>query len=127
MRESGEMYLETILVLGRKQPVVRAIDVVEEMSFSRASVSRALSRLRADNCVTVDKAGHIALTNKGYEIASKIYERHQVLSKVLMDLGVDEQTALDDACRIEHVISDKSFEVIKDTCRRAAEKAAAEK
>ena len=126
MRESGEMYLETILVLGRKQPAVRAIDVVEEMGFSRASVSRALSHLRADNCVTVDKSGHIALTNKGCEIACKIYERHQVLSRVLMDLGVDEKTALEDACRIEHVISDKSFEKIKNSCRRAAEKAAAD-
>ena len=105
MHESGEMYLETILVLGKKKPTVRAVDVADDLGYSKPSVSRGLARLKADGC--------IALTEKGRQIAEKIYERHIVLSKTLMALGVDEETALSDACKIEHDLSDRSFEAIK--------------
>ncbi len=107
------MYLETILVLKGKMEVVRAIDVAEDMGFSKPSVSRALSILKKENCITVDDKGSITLTRKGNQIAKKIYERHVVLSDLLINLGVDKETALEDACRVEHVISDKSFAVIK--------------
>ena len=113
MRESGEMYLETILVLGFKNKNVRAVDVVEEIGFSKASVSRALAKLKQDNHITVDPHGYIELTRSGRTIAKKIYERHQILSQLLMDLGVDEKTALADACKMEHDISDRSFNAIK--------------
>ena len=114
MQESGEMYLETILVLGKKKNTVRSIDVAEEMGFSKASVSRAVSKLKQDEYIIVDGDGHIALTEKGHQLASTIYERHVVLSKMLVDLGVDEETATEDACRMEHVISDASFRAIKE-------------
>ena len=113
MRESGEMYLETILVLGKKKNTVRAIDIVEEMQVSKPSVSKALGRLKKEECVIVDADGHIAFTEKGRKIAEKIYERHSVLSQILIRLGVDEETAVEDACKIEHDISDKTFEIIK--------------
>ena len=117
MQESGEMYLETILVLGKERETVRAIDVGARMGYSKPSVSRALSRLRADGCILVDGAGHVTLTDKGFAIAEKIYERHRILSDLLTQLGVDPETAADDACRIEHVISDASFEMIKKHAR----------
>ncbi|MBQ6399294.1 MAG: metal-dependent transcriptional regulator [Clostridia bacterium] len=113
MGESGEMYLETILVLSKKQNRVRAVNVAEEMELSKASVSIALGKLKASGCVTVDEGGQLSLTEKGRGIAEKIYERHQVLSRILMCLGVDEKTAVDDACRMEHVISDTSFAAVK--------------
>ena len=113
MQESGEMYLETILVLKNRQDVVRAIDIAEDMGFSKPSVSRALSILKEENYISVDEKGFIKLTRKGSLIAKKIYERHVVLSDMLIALGVDKKTALDDACRIEHVISDQSFAAIK--------------
>lgn len=113
MHESGEMYLETILVLGKKKPTVRAVDVADDLGYSKPSVSRGLSRLKADGCIIVDADGRIALTEKGRHIAEKIYERHIVLSKTLMALGVDEETALSDACKMEHDLSDRSFEAIK--------------
>ena len=113
MQESGEMYLETILVLSRTRPNVRAIDVVEHMGYSKPSVSRALSILKGDGCISVDEEGHISLSDKGLAIAEKIYERHVVLSRALISLGVDEETALADACKIEHDISDSTFEAIK--------------
>ena len=113
MQESGEMYLETILILKGKKETVRAIDVAEDMGFSKPSVSRALSILKEENCIAVDEKGSITLTRKGSQIAKKIYERHVVLSDMLMALGVDKKTALEDACRIEHVISDKTFAAIK--------------
>ena len=113
MQESGEMYLETILILRGKKEIVRAIDVAEDMGFSKPSVSRALSILKEENCIAVDDKGSISLTRKGSQIAKKIYERHVVLSDMLIALGVDQKTALEDACRIEHVISDKSFAAIK--------------
>lgn len=113
MQESGEMYLETILILKDKNKTVRAIDIAEDMGFSKPSVSRALSILKDENCIAVDDKGLITLTRKGSQIARKIYERHVVLSDMLIALGVDQKTALEDACRIEHVISDKSFAAIK--------------
>ncbi|MBR4375666.1 MAG: metal-dependent transcriptional regulator [Spirochaetia bacterium] len=113
MQESGEMYLETILILKEKNKTVRAIDIAEDMGFSKPSVSRALSILKDENCIAVDDKGLITLTRKGSQIARKIYERHVVLSDMLIALGVDQKTALEDACRIEHVISDKSFAAIK--------------
>ena len=113
MQESGEMYLETILILKGKKDIVRAIDVAEDMGFSKPSVSRGLSILKEENCIAVDEKGSITLTRKGSQIAKKIYERHVVLSDMLIALGVDQKTALEDACRIEHVISDRSFAAIK--------------
>ncbi len=114
MHESGEMYLETILILGYRRNMVRAVDVAEEMRLSKASVSRALGRLKKDQCIIVDENGHIAFTEKGRAIAAKIYERHQVLTEVLTALGVDPENAAADACKMEHDISDASFEAMKE-------------
>lgn len=114
LRESGEMYLETILILSQKSSAVRAIDVGGYMGFSKPSVSRALGILKREGYIAVDADGHISLTEKGGEIASAIYERHTILSELLMRLGVDEETAVADACRIEHVISEKSFQAIRN-------------
>ncbi len=113
LQESGEMYLETILILSEKSKYVRAIDVGEKMGFSRPSVSRAVHLLSEGGFITIDADGGLTLTDAGREIAEKIYERHTVLSKWLISLGVDEETATDDACKIEHDISDKSFAAIK--------------
>ena len=113
MRESGEMYLETILILGIRNNMVRAVDVAEEMQLSKPSVSRALSKLKGESCIIVDENGHIAFTEKGRAIAEKIYERHRVLTEILTALGVTQETAAADACRIEHDISDESFEAMK--------------
>jgi Mn-dependent DtxR family transcriptional regulator len=113
IRESGEMYLETILILSKKKNIVRAIDIVEEMEVSKPSVSRALAKLKKDQFIIVDNDGYIAFTESGRSLAQKIYERHTVLTKLLEDIGVDSETARTDACRIEHYISDKSFEAIK--------------
>ena len=113
MQESGEMYLETILVLSRDRRDVRAIDVGQKMGYSKPSVSRALARLRADGYLLVDGNGYLRLTDKGRTLAEKIYERHHVLSELLTRIGVAPETAVEDACRIEHVISDESFSAIK--------------
>ncbi|NLK39855.1 MAG: metal-dependent transcriptional regulator [Clostridiales bacterium] len=113
MQRSGEMYLETILILIKQKNTVRAVDIAESIGYSKASVSRALSKLKKSACILVDANGYIALTEKGRQIAEKIYERHVVLSNMLVALGVDEETALADACKIEHDISDRSFEAIK--------------
>ena len=113
MKESGEMYLENILVLSQKFNSVRAIDLVNMMGYSKPSVSRALSRLKDEECIIVDSGGRIAFTEKGRKIAEKIYERHTVLTQVLLDLGVDEKTAVADACKIEHDISDATFNAMK--------------
>ena len=112
--ESGEMYLEDILILKKKNGVVRAIDVANYMGFSRPSVSRALGILKNNGFVTVDKAGDISLTEEGQRIAEKIYERHTVLSDFFERLGVDRETAVSDACKIEHDVSDETFEKIKE-------------
>lgn len=114
MQESGENYLETILILKQEKGYVRSIDIATKLDFSKPSVSRAMSLLRENGYITMDpKEGWIELTRSGKEIAEKIYERHQVISKWLMDLGVAESTAIADACRIEHVISPETFERIK--------------
>lgn len=113
LKPSGEMYLETIYVLCNKNSSVRSIDIADYMNYSKPSVSRAVGILKNENYITVDKEGYILLTDKGAAVAQKIFERHTVLSRVLMMLGVDEKTASEDACKIEHVISDKSFETIK--------------
>ena len=111
--ESGEMYLETILILSQRSAFVRSVDVAEYMNFSKPSISRAVSLLRNSGYVDMDDRGFLSLTDAGRAIAEKIYERHQVLSKVLISLGVDEKNAAEDACRIEHVISDETFNAIK--------------
>ena len=113
LKESAEMYLESIYILHKFKPSVRSIDVAEHMNFSRASVSRGMSLLKNQGFISVDKDGSITLTEKGYQTAEKIYERHTVISQMLTEIGVDEKTAAEDACRIEHVISDETFEAIK--------------
>ena len=112
--ESGENYLETILILIQKGQGVRSIDIAEEMGFSKPSISRAVGILKADGYIEVDSGGFISLTDSGYEIAEKIYERHRVLTRFLIKLGVNEVTAAEDACRIEHDISDESFQKLKE-------------
>ncbi len=112
--ESGEMYLETILVLSQKKNAVRSIDVAEKMSFSKPSVSRAMGILKKGGYIEIDTLGHITLTDSGREAAERIYERHRILSAILMRLGVDEKTATEDACKMEHYISDTSFAAIKE-------------
>lgn len=114
LQESGEMYLETILVLSREKSFVRAVDIGEYMGYSKPSVSRAMGLLKSGGFVNVSEEGAITLTKDGIEIAEKIYERHTFLSEGLMRLGVDKETATQDACRIEHVISDESFRALKE-------------
>ena len=113
MQESGEMYLETIYVLSQSSNEVRAIDVGEQLGYSKPSVSRGMGLLKSDGLVITDERGFIKLTPEGEEKAKRIYERHQILSKILEDLGVDEKTATEDACRIEHYISEETFNAIK--------------
>lgn len=113
IQESGEMYLETILILSRKGKGVRSIDVCEEMGFSKPSVSRAVGLLKTGGYINVDKDGYITLTAVGEELASKIYERHNILTSFLISIGVSEQTASFDACKMEHVMSDETLEAIK--------------
>lgn len=121
LQESGEMYLETIYVLSKEMSAVRSIDVGEYMGFSKPSVSRAVGLLRENGYITVDDGGHLHLTGSGREIAEKIYERHTLLSAVLIRLGVDEKTAVEDACKIEHDISDETFAAIKRYIRSRKE------
>ena len=113
VHESGEMYLEAILVLRRKQDFVRSVDVGEYLGYSKPSVSRAMGLLRKGGLITVERDGGLHLTQEGRQIAEKIYERHTVLSRVLIGLWVPEEIAVEDACKIEHDISDVSFEIIK--------------
>ena len=113
IQESGEMYLESILVLSRRQDAVRSIDVSEYMGYSKPSVSRAVGLLKSGGYLTVDDGGLLRLTDVGQELAEKIYERHNLLTEYLVSIGVSRETASEDACRIEHVISDESFEAIK--------------
>ncbi len=113
LQESGEMYLETILVLGKKNSAVRAIDISEHMGYSKPSVSRAVGLLKSGGFITVDKDGYITLTEDGLAVANKIFERHTLLTQFLVRLGVDPDTASEDACKMEHAISDASFEAIK--------------
>ena len=113
LMESGEMYLETIHVLLKKKGMVRSLDIAEYMGYSKPSVSRAVGILKNGEYIVVDKTGYITLTDLGKEVAEKIYERHTIISSILVKLGVDENIASEDACKIEHVISDESFDAIK--------------
>ena len=114
MQESGEMYLESIFVLSRTNTHVRAIDICEYMGYSKPSVSRALGLLKDGGYITVDFKGSIELTEKGKDVAEKMYERHQIIASLLIKLGVDPEIATEDSCKIEHVISDETFARIKD-------------
>lgn len=118
LQESGEMYLESIYVLSQKSSFVRSIDVCEYMGFSKPSVSRAVGLLKEGNYIVVDRDGYITLTEKGVEVATKMYERHTLLTKFLVNLGVDEKTASDDACKIEHHLSDESFNALKEHAQK---------
>ena len=111
--ESAENYLETILILSKKLPVVRSVDIANELGFKKSSISFAMKILRNKNQITVTNEGYIYLTDEGRSIAEMIYERHELLSECLVRLGVSEETATEDACRIEHVISRESIEAIK--------------
>lgn len=111
--ESSENYLETILVLGKKLPVVRSVDIANELGYKKSSVSIAMKNLREKGYIDVSEAGFISLTDSGKRIADMIYERHELLSECLVKLGVSEEIANEDACKIEHVISPESFEAIK--------------
>ena len=119
IRESAENYLETIYILLKRKGAVRAVDVADELSFSKPSVSIAMKNLRENGFITTEKAtGLITLTDRGTEIASRMYERHTVLSDLFILLGVDEHTAAEDACRAEHVISAETFEALKRHARK---------
>jgi Mn-dependent DtxR family transcriptional regulator len=117
LQESGEMYLETILILSRKNGRVRSIDISEHMGYSKPSVSRAVGLLKQDAFITVEKDGFIHLTEKGLAQAEKILDRHTILTQMLIQLGISWETASNDACRIEHVISDETFEAIRKHMR----------
>ncbi|WP_425539301.1 metal-dependent transcriptional regulator [Microaceticoccus formicicus] len=113
LMESAENYLETILILKNRNGNVRSIDIANELDFSKASVSVAMKNLREKECITMDDSGFIELTDRGLKIANMIYERHIIISDWLQSLGVDEKTATEDACKIEHVVSAESFEAFK--------------
>ena len=113
LQESGEMYLETIYILTESSDAVRSIDVADHIGYSKPSVSRAVGILKNGGFINVDADGYITLTEDGRDVASKIYERHTLLTKMLIELGVDTDTASEDACRMEHVISEVTFEAIK--------------
>ena len=114
LQESGEMYLETILILSQKLGQVRSVDISEHMGYSKPSVSRAVGLLKNGGYITVDPSGHITLTDTGNAVAEKIYERHTVLTNCLIKLGVDPAVAAEDACKLEHAISDESLQAIKN-------------
>jgi len=114
IQESAEMYLETILVLSRKQPNVRSIDIAGKLGYKKSSVSVAMKNLRENGYIKMDSDGYITLTEKGREIAETMYERHTLITNWLIHLGVNEATAAEDACRIEHVISAETFDALKN-------------
>ncbi len=114
LHESAEMYLETIYELSQAHPTVRSIDVAESMGYSKPSVSRAVGLLKQGGYLVMDKDGFLTLTDEGISVAKKIFERHNVLSRMLISLGVSKETAAEDACKIEHVISDETFTAIKN-------------
>ena len=114
LQESGEMYLETILILSRKMGAVRSVDISEHMGYSKPSVSRAMGLLKAGNYILMEDDGHIRLTASGRAIAEKILSRHTVLTEMLVKLGVDREVASADACKMEHIISDETFDAIKN-------------
>ena len=111
--ESGEDYLETILILSKKNGNVKSIDIAQEMNFSKPSVSVAMKKLKEKGLIVVDEFGYITLTSSGFEIANKTYDRHFLITDLLISLGVNEDTAKEDACKIEHNLSDETFEAIK--------------
>ncbi len=113
LQESGEMYLETIYMLSKRQSIVRSIDVVEQMGYSKPSVSRAVGVLKANGYLTVEENGALVLTDAGRAVGEKIYARHELLTRLLVKLGVDASTAAEDACKMEHAISDATFEAIR--------------
>lgn len=113
LHESAEMYLETIYLLTQRSDCVRSIDVAEHMGYSKPSISRAVGLLKRDGYVVTDEDGFLSLTDKGFETASRVFERHTVLTQLLVTIGVDEKIAAEDACRIEHVISDETLEAMK--------------
>ena len=114
LQESGEMYLETILVLSREKGSVRSVDISEHMGYSKPSVSRAMGLLKTGGYITMDEDSFIHLTDEGRAVAEKIFERHTVLSKLFIRLGVSAEVATEDACKIEHIISDETFTAIKN-------------
>ena len=118
LQESGEMYLETIYILSRQNAFVRSVDISEYMGFSKPSISRAMNLLKKAEYIVMDDENHITLTKSGSEIAEKIYERHQLLTDLLRDLGVSSEVAAEDACRIEHDISDETFRAVKNAYLR---------
>lgn len=122
LQESGEMYLETIYILSKKNGSVRSIDVGEYMGYSKPSVSRAVGILKKGGYVLMDKDGYLSLTDFGLEIAKKIYERHTTLTDFLIRLGVRKETAVEDACKMEHDLSDETFEALKQHAKRYADK-----
>lgn len=122
IQESGEMYLETILILSKQGGKVRSVDVGEYMGFSKPSVSRAIGILKQGGYVTVEKDGNLLLTENGRQVAEKIYERHTLLTDYLVSIGVERQIAAEDACKIEHDISDASFEAIKRHAEKTKQK-----
>ncbi|SFC41889.1 metal-dependent transcriptional regulator [Ruminococcus albus] len=113
IQESAENYLESILMISERKGDVRSIDIVNELEFSKPSVSIAMKNLRENGYISVDKDGYITLTDKGMEIAEKMYERHKLFSKLFVSLGVSEATASKDACRVEHILSDETYAAIK--------------
>ncbi len=120
--ESGENYLEAILMVSERQKDVHAIDIVNELNFSKPSVSIMLKKLKDENYIKIDEHSHITLTKKGYEIAEKIYERHKILTQLLLDLGVSEKIAEEDACKIEHDLTIESFNAIKEAAIKLHDK-----
>ncbi len=122
LAESGEMYLETVLILSEKGGIVRSVDVCEYMGYSKPSVSRAVGLLKSGGYLTMGADGALALTDAGRDVAERMYERHTLLTKCLIYLGVEEKTAAEDACKIEHDISDASFAAIKQHMQKHAEK-----
>lgn len=122
LQESGEMYLETIYILSQKSSSVRSIDVGDYMGFSKPSVSRAVGILKKGGYVVMDKDGYLSLTDSGLEVARKIYERHTILTDFLVRLGVDKNTAVEDACKMEHDISDETFGALKRHANKYSDK-----
>lgn len=122
IRESAENYLETILILSHEKSAVRSIDIAAELGFTKPSISIAMRKLREDGYINVDQSsGHITLSEKGLQVAEIMFERHRIISTFLMQIGVSEKTALTDACKIEHIISDESFDMIKKSMHRELE------
>lgn len=118
LQESGEMYLETIYVLSKEKLIVRGIDISEYMGYTKPSVSRGIGLLRKEGLIDKDEYGGVILTKEGEKIAKRIYERHTVLSELFKNIGVDEKTATEDACRVEHYISDTTFNAIKEHMKK---------